>query len=367
MNETHLWLANNDGIEMSEVIRRNIAKARDASARSMEITNAHQPEQGSVAEGTYKAVREGDVAGIYYDSLEAPPVNDLHAYEEVTNAIRVARGDSHWVDPDRIYAEIQDPETKEHVARRFYFNQVILVDIDRWLPQGVWLLWANNEYHIAPHDRVILGFDGSLNGDATALVLVTVDRPKPFASLYGLWERPLEKGLAAGWRVPRLEVMEAIRKVCGTYEVLEIACDPKLWQSDLEILMDEGYPIVEFPQRGQEMIEATQRLYEDITRGLFEHDGNPNLSRHVANAWVKDELQPRIQKESLSSRNHVDAAVAMVMASQRAKWWASQNQYATVITSYDFQEKQGEPEPLVGVQWPKILTEKDYLVPNQFQ
>jgi hypothetical protein len=63
----------------------------------------------------------------------------------------------------------------------------------------------------------------------------------------------------------------------------------------------------------------------------------------------------------------VDAAVAMVMASQRAKWWASQNQYATVITSYDFQEKQGEPEPLVGVQWPKILTEKDYLVPNQFQ
>jgi phage terminase large subunit-like protein len=244
---------------------------------------------------------------------------------------------------------------------------VILVDIDRWLPQGVWLKRVNKEYRIAEHDRVILGFDGSLNGDATSIVMVTVDRAIPFCQMVKTWERPIEKHLAATWRVPRLEVMETLRKTCGTYEVLEIACDPKLWQSDLEILLDEGYPIVEFPQRGQEMIEATQRLYEDITRSLFEHDGDPTLAKHVANAWVKDELQPRIQKESLSSRNYVDAAVAMVMASQRAKWFAMQNQYATVLTSQDFQIERGEPEPLVGVQFPRVITQDDYLIRDQFK
>jgi hypothetical protein len=82
---------------------------------------------------------------------------------------------------------------------------------------------------------------------------------------------------------------------------------------------------------------------------------------------VKDELQPRIQKESLSSRNYVDAAVAMVMASQRAKWFAMQNQYATVLTSQDFQIERGEPEPLVGVQFPRVITQDDYLIRDQFK
>lgn len=367
MNETHHWLSNNEGTEMAEVIRRNMAKSRDSSGRSLEITNAHLPGELSVAEATYKSVKEGDVKGVWYDALEAPPVKDLHNHDEVISALNIARGDSYWVDPERLYDEMQDPETKEHVARRFYLNQVILVDVDRWLPQGVWLKRVNKEYCIAEHDRVILGFDGSLNGDATSIVMVTVDRAIPFCQMVKTWERPIEKHLAATWRVPRLEVMETLRKTCGTYEVLEIACDPKLWQSDLEILLDEGYPIVEFPQRGQEMIEATQRLYEDITRSLFEHDGDPTLAKHVANAWVKDELQPRIQKESLSSRNYVDAAVAMVMASQRAKWFAMQNQYATVLTSQDFQIERGEPEPLVGVQFPRVITQDDYLIRDQFK
>jgi phage terminase large subunit-like protein len=362
MNETHHWIANNEGLAMADVIRRNIGKSRDGSARSIEITNAHLPGEGSVAEGTYKAVSEGDIAGVWYDSLEAPAVVDIHNYEEVTNAIKVARGESYWVDPDRLYDEIQDPLTAEYVAKRYYFNQVVLVDIDRWLPQGVWAtLRSQNDYHIGDHDRVVMGFDGSLNGDATAMVLVTVDRPKPFIQLWGLWERPHK---AVDWRVPRLAVMDAIRRACGKYTVVEIAVDPKLWQSDLEILMDEGYPVVEFPQRGQEMIEATQRLYEDITRARCEHDGNENLTRHIANAWVKDPLQPRIQKESQSSRMWVDAAVAMVMAAQRAKFHGMESQYATVLTSSDYRP---ESEPIVGMQPPKVLTEKDYLIPNQFQ
>jgi hypothetical protein len=115
------------------------------------------------------------------------------------------------------------------------------------------------------------------------------------------------------------------------------------------------------------MIEATQRLYEDVTRSRFSHDGSPDLARHMANAWVKDPLNPRIQKENQSSRNWVDMAVATVMASQRAKEIAMESQFATVIFGSDYTPVEPAPAPPRGPQFPKILTQADMLVPNQME
>jgi hypothetical protein len=364
LNETHHWLANNEGLEMADVIRRNLGKSRDGSARSIEITNAHLPGEGSVAELTYNAIKQGEIAGVWYDAREAPECPDLTDEVRVKDALTFARGDSYWVDIDRLYDEIMDPATPEYKSRRFYLNQVVLVDIDRWLPQGVWSTLADYEYHIPEHDRVVLGFDGSYNGDATGLVAVTIDRPIPFVHLLSLEERPYG---AVEYRVPRQKIMQDIRTACAYYNVVEVAVDPALWQSDLEQLMDEGYPIVEFQQRGQRMIEATQRLYEDVTRSRFSHDGSPDLARHMANAWVKDPLNPRIQKENQSSRNWVDMAVATVMASQRAKEIAMESQFATVIFGSDYTPVEPAPAPPRGPQFPKILTQADMLVPNQME
>ena len=371
LNETHHWLQNNEGIEMARVIRRNLGKARDGSGRSLEITNAHKPGEGSVAEATYIAVNEGDVAGVWYDSLEAPEVKDLSNYKEVTDAIKIARGGSYWVDPERLYQEIQDPDTPEYVAKRFYFNQVVLVDIERWLPAGKWAsLMRKDDYLIPAHDRVVLGFDGSFDGDATALVAVTVDRPVPFVQLVQIWEKPYKDN---SWRVPRVEVMNKLREVAGYWQVLEVAADPKLWVSDLEVLQEEGLPIVEFPQRGRFIIEATQRLYEDIQRGLLEQDGSVDLARHMSNAWVKDPLEPRIQKVNQKSTGYVDAAVCVVMALQRAKELALESQYVDVTFTSDYinDKSTDDDEDLApGMSFtrePKFITEEDYLTPNQFQ
>lgn len=363
LNETHHWLHNNEGVEMARVIRRNIAKARDGSGRTLEITNAHKPGEGSVAESTYTAITEkGEIDGVWYDNLEAPEVQDLTSHDEVTKAIRTAKGDSYWVDEERLYQEIQDPETPEYVAKRFYFNQVVLVDIERWLPQGLWASLVNQDgYNIPAHDRVVLGFDGSYDGDATVLIAVTVDRPVPFVHMVHLWEKPYKDDT---WRVPRVEVMNQLRKTCGYYQVLEVACDPALWVSDLEVLQDEGIPIVTFPQRGALMIESTQRLYEDIQRGLLDHDGDPELARHMANAWVKDPMQPRITKVNQKSTGYVDAAVATVMALQRAKELGLEQEYAEVTFLTDYEEQDHGPQR--GIREPKLITEADYCAPNQF-
>jgi phage terminase large subunit-like protein len=176
-----------------------------------------------------------------------------------------------------------------------------------------------------------------------------------------LWEKPYKDDT---WRVPRVEVMNQLRKTCGYYQVLEVACDPALWVSDLEVLQDEGIPMVTFPQRGALMIESTQRLYEDIQRGLLDHDGDPELARHMANAWVKDPMQPRITKVNQKSTGYVDAAVATVMALQRAKELGLEQEYAEVTFLTDYEEQDHGPQR--GIREPKLITEADYCAPNQF-
>jgi hypothetical protein len=367
LNESHHWLANNDGLAMADVIRRNLGKSRDGSARSIEITNAHLPGEGSVAEATYDAIKNGEVAGVWYDALEAPPVPDLTDHDAVVAALKVARGDSYWVNPERLYEEINDPTTPEYIARRFYLNQVVVVDIDRWLPQGAWLKCSNQAVYIPDHNRVVLGFDGSYNGDATALVASSIDSPKPVVQLVGLWERPIEKLAASRWKVPREDVMDCIRAAFSKWDVIELAVDPALWQVELEMLLAEGFPVATFQQRGQGMIDATQHLYEVVTGGLLEHNGDPNLARHFSNAYVKDPLRPRLQKEHDNSVHKIDAAVATIMAVHRAMEIGLEDQYANVWFGADHAPPPDEePEEYPGYRPGKVLTEKDYLVPNQF-
>lgn len=77
MDEPHLWTESNGGHKLAAVIKRNLAKSRDGSARVIETTNAHEPDQDSIAEKSYLAflaIKEGRSlgSGILYDSREAP-------------------------------------------------------------------------------------------------------------------------------------------------------------------------------------------------------------------------------------------------------------------------------------------------------
>ena len=55
MNETQHWLQSNHGHDMAAVVRRNLAKSRDGSARALALTNAHGPGEDSQAERDYEA------------------------------------------------------------------------------------------------------------------------------------------------------------------------------------------------------------------------------------------------------------------------------------------------------------------------
>src|SRR5690606_16426168 len=82
------------------------------------ITNAYDPSEGSVAqqdrEAWELAAAGGSLTtGILYDSLEAPPDAPLTA-EAAPEVVRSIRGDSVWLDVDRVVASILD--TRNHRA-----------------------------------------------------------------------------------------------------------------------------------------------------------------------------------------------------------------------------------------------------------
>ena len=192
---------------------------------------------------------------------------------------------------------------------------------DAWLPHGSWDSLAD-DHSIEDGAQVVLGFDGSFNGDCTAIVAIEVGE-NPHIMPVQVWEKPEEAD--ASWQVPVLEVEDAIRDACKRWQVVEIACDPYRWARTFQILDDEGLPVVTFPQTASRMTPATTRFFEAVVNQQITHNGDPRLSRHIANATLRvDQRGSRLAKEKRGSSRRIDLAVASVMALERASWWHSQ-------------------------------------------
>ena len=186
-----------------------------------------------------------------------------------------------------------------------------------WLPTGSWEA-CQNDLDLTDKDYVI-GFDGSFSGDSTVLVGATIE-PEPQVFMIKAWEKDTQIHDDT-WRVDILEVENTIRDfVKDNPRVKEIVCDPYRWQRSMEILAEEGYPIVEYPStNARRMVPACAKFFDAVVDKRLSHDGDPLLTRHLSNAVVKvDNLGPRIVKENRNSSRRIDAAVAAVIAVDRA-------------------------------------------------
>jgi len=249
------------------------------------------------------------------------------------------------IDPDDFRSVIK--KVDENTFRTKRLNQWVS-SITAWLPQGAWQSCYSDREFTPGKRGVVLGFDGSLSGDTTALVAVTVEA-EPQVIVVGAWEKPPD---ASNWKVPRGEVKDAIRKACKTYAVREIAWDEYLWLDSAEDLADEGLPVVAFPQTLTRMGPATQRFYEMVMNGKISHDGNQSLARHLDNAQIKrDTRGNRIVKDAKDSPRKIDLAVAAVMAVDRAGFWLTE----PGTDMYVWQDAQGQrhskPIEEVGFVW----------------
>lgn len=322
-NETHHWLESNDGLAMADVISRNLTKARGGDARSLSISNAHNPGEGSDAEADYDAFLAMQTGrgpnDFLYDSIEAPAGIDISDPDQVRRGLIAARGDSVWLDLDRHVAEILDPRTREGMSRRFYFNQIVAGD-DVWLARESWdALAAPRE--VAAGTPIAVGFDGSDTDDWTGLRCETQDgyqfTPRFADGKPMIWD-PAQHG---GY-TPRAEVDAAVAYLNVRYRVVRQYNDPPYWQSEIDAWAaryGEKVYLRWATYRPRQMAEALERFRTDVLSTLLSHDGCPITSKHVENAHADHRPQGvLIRKDRAISKNKIDAVMSSALAHEAA-------------------------------------------------
>jgi phage terminase large subunit-like protein len=243
--------------------------------------------------------REHSAAG-----FEDHPVDCRHCWELANPAL------NDFLAEDGLRACLP-PKMREASFRRARLCQLADQLEDAWLPPSAWAACADATRSIPDGAEVVLSFDGSFNGDTTVLTVATVAE-RPHLDLVELWE-------AAGRQVPIVDVEAAIRAACRRWRVREIAADPFRWARSLQLLDGEGLPILEYPQSPGRMTPATARFYEAVVNGQLTHSGDSRLARHVGNAVLREDARgARLAKERKDSPRRIDAAVAAVMAHDRA-------------------------------------------------
>jgi phage terminase large subunit-like protein len=233
------------------------------------------------------------------------------------------RDPRNWQVANPGFGDIQDPEDFESSVKRTpeaefrtKRTNVFVSSQQAWLPHGAWDELPEME-PVLDGTPVVLGFDGSFSGDTTAIVAVTVEQ-HPRVWLVDLWEK--QPGDRDDWRVDIGGVEARILETCGRLNVVEVACDPYRWQRSMEALADAGVPITEYPSSSPaRMVPATAKFFDAVVSGEVSHDHSPALARHLGNCVIKtDQKGPRVVKEHRGSPRKIDAAVAALIAFDRA-------------------------------------------------
>lgn len=215
--------------------------------------------------------------------------------------------------------------------RRLRLGQWI-EDSEAWISHADWTACAEQRdlAAAAPRRRgasdrgqpIVIGFDGSVGDDSTALVGCTVEE-RPHLFVLGVWEKPAGP-TAREWRVPRDEVTAAIDEAFDRFDVLELACDPFAWRSEIDRWAEKHgrERVLEFPtNQARRMAPATERFYGMVAEGKLSHADDERLTRHVLAAVVATTASgDTIRKDRRWSPRKIDLAVASVIALERAVW-----------------------------------------------
>lgn len=209
------------------------------------------------------------------------------------------------LDPDDMATATK--QTTESAFRRWRLNQWVRTQ-ESWLPVGAWERCVST-LDLDLEQPVWVGIDMALKHDSIAVVIAQPQGERVVVRSK-IWQ-PKDEGVDVS------EVEAYLRQVHQTYQVAEFAFDPAYFQRSAEALIDDGLPMVEFPQSGQRMVPACGQTYELIVQNKVAHDGSPTFTDQVLSAAQRmTDSGWRLSKGK--SRRKIDACIAMVMAVDRA-------------------------------------------------
>lgn len=344
LDQTEEWVASNGGVKLANTMRSNAAKV---GGRTIESPNAYIPGEGSVAESsasTWHQIRVGKTKddGLLYDHREAPANTDLSDYDSLLKGLRVAYGDSSGhpdgcvlhdppcapghVDLDRLIRTIWDPSQDVQVSRSDFLNQITHAS-DSWLSQPEWRAAFNADKVVEEGEAIALGFDGSRgrnrgNADATALIGCRIS--DGFLFEIRVWEARMGD---KDWMPSLFEVDATVEMAFARWKVIAFNGDPSGWQEPmarweakygkrLKVKASQNQPIAAWPRGKDSRVEMHVETFRRmIANKEIQHDGGPNLTRHVLNARRRvTRTGYLIHKAYPDSPDKIDAAYAAVMA-----------------------------------------------------
>ncbi len=209
------------------------------------------------------------------------------------------------IDPEDLATSAQ--QSSEMSFRRFRLNQWVRAE-ESWLPAGAWERLAG-EMEIDTELDTWVGIDMALKHDSIAVVMAQPQDGKVAVSAK-VWH-PAEQAVDVA------EIENYLRELHNRYNIKEFAFDPAYFQRSSEILIDDGLPMVEYPQSSQRMVPACGHAYELIINNKIVHNGSPVFTDQVLSAAQRmTDTGWRLSKGK--SRRKIDACIAMVIALDRA-------------------------------------------------
>lgn len=279
-NETQHWISDVSR-EMWRTLTRNSVKTKGGTTRVLSITNAYDPNLGSVAQETREQyelqLSKMGSSKILYDSVEIVPEAPLFIYDEdvvggdvqsnlnieetrkhIASMVEIVRGDSKWSSIERIVDEFFDVRYPPDLNKRFWLNTIVSSE-DSWIDVRDYDKCVMNTAKMTDttvrKEKIALFFDGSKNDDSTALVGCRISDGYIFK--INAWHKPRKSAGAVGvnWLVPRTErdkqrydfegegyvnpyrnietVDSAVERAFNNYEVVGFFADPSHTKDDV--------------------------------------------------------------------------------------------------------------------------------------
>lgn len=319
-DEIHLYVLR-ELRDMYATSMRNLGKRFQADPWALLTTTACRLGELSVWETLEKQWKRGELGDEWLvHHREAKGKIDVSDRERTLRQLRqvygpAMRSDTGWMAAERVYADMVDPSIcpDEQTAVRYFLNRS-MAGSDAWIAKDVHEKQTKHEV-VDAGEAIALGFDGSLNDDTT--VLRGCRMSDGFLFKIGAWAKP-DGAAGAGWEVPRLEVLAAIREAFERYTVSRMYADPHEWRSDIEALAQEfgEERVIAWPtSRFVAMAAALDRLHSGLRKGDVWHDADPLAAEHYGNAYVDMRGRSRlVRKEYPNSPRKIDSVVGDALA-----------------------------------------------------
>jgi phage terminase large subunit-like protein len=211
--------------------------------------------------------------------------------------------------------------------QRFRLNQWVRLAGEDFISPHFWAE-AKRDQGIKPGAKITAGFDGSVSGDATGIVICDVETGT--LAVHAVWEPDPQD---PEWTVDRADVNASIQKLFETYDVKMLWCDPSFYEPDvLEWSKQWRRKVERIPPTNHRMAPMAQQFIADIVAKDLGHDGDKRLERHVLNAVATE--AGSFRKEKKASPRKIDLLACAVLANgarHSTKDRATTNRRATIL------------------------------------